>query len=101
MLLYSTNISTKQTKFEGGGADDIGKQIIGMFIGSLENPKLEYNSNGLSLKITTSSKSVFNVFYGSLDKLSPFSIKRTTKIINLEFNESYKIKHRIKMYLLH
>ena len=96
MLLYSNRISRNKTiDVKGGGADDIAKQIIGMFIGSLEKPELVYYKERI-LTITTTSKDNFNVFYDSLNNLSDDLIKTSKKVINVEFNETYKIRHRIK-----
>lgn len=99
LLLYSNKFKRQIiSKTTGGGADDIGKQIIGMFIGSLNNPILEYNNTSLSLTVKTQTKPTkkFNIYYGSLNKLSSIIIKDSKTIINVEFNESYRYEHRIK-----
>lgn len=97
LLLYSSKFKQK-LQFKGGEADDIGKQLIGMLIGSLDNPTTTYDKASLSLIVKTSitPQKKFKVYYGSLNNLSDVVIKSSELIVNAEFNENYKFEHRIK-----
>lgn len=99
LLLYSSKFKRQSIlKTTGGGADDIGKQIIGMFIGSLKNYKITYKATGpiQLVEIKPPPCHSFFIYSDSLKSLSSISLKETSNFINVEFNEDYITSHRIK-----
>lgn len=104
MLILHFLFNVIPKKINGGGADDISKHLVGRIFGSINNLVYTFDKVSLSAKLEThyggnqyKSPDYYTSCYIFYSKIANLILNDDYNLVlNVEFNENYTDKHRIK-----